>query len=42
MLLMTITHLAQHAGEISYLCGLQRGMDKQVTSAYLLGKEWAS
>jgi hypothetical protein len=28
MLLMTVTHLAQHAGEISYLRGLQRGMDK--------------
>ncbi len=28
MLLMTLTHLAKHAGEISYLRGLQRGMDK--------------
>jgi len=28
MLLMTVTHSAQHAGEISYLRGLQRGMDK--------------
>jgi hypothetical protein len=28
MLLMTVTHAAQHAGEISYLRGLQRGMDK--------------
>jgi len=28
MLVMTLTHLAQHAGEISYLRGLQRGMDK--------------
>jgi hypothetical protein len=28
ILLMTLTHLAQHAGEISYLRGLQRGMDK--------------
>lgn len=25
---MLVTHLAQHAGEISYLRGLQRGMDK--------------
>lgn len=28
LLLMTVTHLAQHAGEISFLRGLQRGMDK--------------
>ena len=28
LLLVTVTHLAQHAGEISYLRGLQRGMDK--------------
>jgi hypothetical protein len=28
LLLFTVTHLAQHAGEISYLRGLQRGMDK--------------
>jgi hypothetical protein len=28
MLLMLVTHLAEHAGEISYLRGLQRGMDK--------------
>jgi uncharacterized damage-inducible protein DinB len=28
MLLMTVTHSVQHAGEISYLRGLQRGMDK--------------
>ena len=28
ILLHTVTHLAQHAGEISYLRGLQRGMDK--------------
>ena len=28
MLLNTVTHLAQHAGEISYLRGLQRGLDK--------------
>jgi hypothetical protein len=28
MLLMLITHLAEHAGEISYIRGLQRGMDK--------------
>jgi len=28
MLLMVVTHLSQHAGEISYIRGLQRGMDK--------------
>ncbi len=28
MLLMMLTHLAQHVGEISYIRGLQRGMDK--------------
>ena len=28
ILLMLITHLAEHAGEISYIRGLQRGMDK--------------
>jgi hypothetical protein len=28
ILLITVTHAAQHAGEISYLRGLQRGMDK--------------
>lgn len=28
MLLMLVTHLAQHNGEISYIRGLQRGMDK--------------
>jgi hypothetical protein len=28
LLLLTVTHLAQHAGEISYPRGLQRGMDK--------------
>jgi hypothetical protein len=28
MLLMTMTHLAEHAGEISYIRGLKRGMDK--------------
>jgi hypothetical protein len=28
MLLLTIIHAAQHAGEISYLRGLKRGMDK--------------
>jgi hypothetical protein len=28
MLMMNVTHFAQHAGEISYLRGLQRGMDK--------------
>ena len=28
MLLFTVTHLAEHAGEISYLRGLKRGMDK--------------
>jgi uncharacterized damage-inducible protein DinB len=28
MLSFTVIHLAQHAGEISYLRGLQRGMDK--------------
>jgi hypothetical protein len=28
MLLMLVTHLSQHAGEISYIRGLQRGMDK--------------
>jgi uncharacterized damage-inducible protein DinB len=28
LLLMTVTHLATHAGEISYIRGLQRGMDK--------------
>ena len=28
ILLFTLTHTAQHAGEISYLRGLQRGMDK--------------
>jgi hypothetical protein len=28
MLMREITHLSQHAGEISYLRGLKRGMDK--------------
>ncbi len=28
ILLMNVTHLSQHAGEISYLRGLKRGMDK--------------
>jgi DinB superfamily len=28
MLLMLVTHLSQHAGEISYIRGLQRGIDK--------------
>lgn len=28
LLMHTLTHLAEHAGEISYLRGLQRGMDK--------------
>jgi hypothetical protein len=28
LLLMIVTHLATHAGEISYIRGLQRGMDK--------------
>lgn len=28
LLLMNVTHLAQHGGEISYLRGLKRGMDK--------------
>lgn len=28
MLLMTITHLAQHVGDIAYIRGLKRGMDK--------------
>jgi hypothetical protein len=28
MLMMTVTHIAEHAGEISYLRGLKRGMDK--------------
>jgi len=28
MLLMMVTHLAQHAGEIGYIRGLKRGMDK--------------
>jgi hypothetical protein len=28
MLLMLVTHLSEHAGEISYIRGLQRGMDK--------------
>jgi len=28
MLLMLMTHLSEHAGEISYIRGLQRGMDK--------------
>ncbi len=28
LLVFLVTHLAQHAGEISYLRGLQRGMDK--------------
>jgi hypothetical protein len=28
MLLNTITHMVQHIGEISYIRGLQRGMDK--------------
>jgi hypothetical protein len=28
MLMMNVTHFAQHAGEISYLRGLQRGMNK--------------
>lgn len=28
ILMMNVTHLCQHAGEISYLRGLKRGMDK--------------
>lgn len=28
MLLMLVTHLSQHAGEMSYIRGLQRGIDK--------------
>jgi len=28
ILMMNVTHLSQHAGEISYLRGLKRGMDK--------------
>jgi uncharacterized damage-inducible protein DinB len=28
LLLINLTHMAQHAGEISYLRGLKRGMDK--------------
>lgn len=28
LLLLNLTHLAQHAGEISYIRGLKRGMDK--------------
>ena len=28
LLILTVTHLSQHVGEISYLRGLQRGMDK--------------
>jgi hypothetical protein len=28
MLLFTVAHLSQHAGEISYIRGLKRGMDK--------------
>jgi hypothetical protein len=28
MLLMMMTHLSEHAGEISYIRGLKRGMDK--------------
>jgi hypothetical protein len=28
MLLFTVIHISQHAGEISYLRGLKRGMDK--------------
>jgi len=28
MLLRLVTHLSQHAGEISYIRGLKRGMDK--------------
>ncbi len=28
LLMMTVTHLAEHAGEISYIRGLKRGMDK--------------
>ena len=28
LLLMLVTHLAQHSGEISYIRGLKRGMDK--------------
>jgi len=28
MLLMLVTHLSQHVGEISYIRGLQRGIDK--------------
>jgi hypothetical protein len=28
MLMMNVTHFAQHAGEISYLRGLQRGLNK--------------
>jgi len=28
MMMMNVTHIAQHAGEISYLRGLQRGLNK--------------
>jgi len=28
LLLMNVTHLSQHGGEVSYLRGLKRGMDK--------------
>ena len=28
ILMMNVTHLSQHAGEISYIRGLKRGMDK--------------
>ena len=28
MLMLVVTHLSQHAGDISYLRGLKRGMDK--------------
>jgi len=28
LLLMNVTHLSQHSGEVSYLRGLKRGMDK--------------
>jgi hypothetical protein len=27
-LMFTVMHMAQHAGEISYIRGLKRGMDK--------------
>jgi hypothetical protein len=28
ILMMNVTHLSQHAGEVSYIRGLKRGMDK--------------